>query len=333
MTSKNRSKLLTVFLYLFAALFMIVLYVILHEGGHALVILFSGASLTDFSISLLDIGAHVSYSGELTPIQTVLMNIAGVGLPFLLWLVFMLLVPRRANRVVELFKAASSLAVLNVFLVWIVFPFLYMQGIAPSDDATNFLQNSGLPPLLVAAGALGIYVCGWFFFRSKTLGFRAEVAYLRQPVEDQLSQSERRSLTIMGVVMAAALLTAFAANGFRFTTAQREFRSEPPAGYTLLRIVQLDQQAYESEVLASFTLTESRTIGFFLRVTNINTPYLDVRLIYPDGTYQTIIHGEAYTANLDTPHFSGKLLPGAYRLELTNQLSPGQVEIFTVGLP
>lgn len=88
-------------LFLAIMLFIVFMYTFLHEGGHALVAVLSGATLTTFSLSVIDLGAHVDYTGTLTPAQTVVNNLAGAGLPL---------------------------------LAWVVLPVLFLAGNAPSDD-------------------------------------------------------------------------------------------------------------------------------------------------------------------------------------------------------
>ena len=131
-------------LLLVMTLCVVFIYTFLHESGHALVGVLSGAEITTFSLGLWDLNPHVSLTGALTPTQRIVNNVAGVGLPLLVWLVWMLATPRRANLALQAVKLLSALVVLNTLLAWIVIPVLFWAGRAPSDDVTQFLTNSGV---------------------------------------------------------------------------------------------------------------------------------------------------------------------------------------------
>jgi hypothetical protein len=80
MIQARSEKFKKVFVILFVTLFTAFLYIVLHEGGHALVGILSGGNIETFNISLFN--ANVRISGEFTQIQKVWNNIAGVGCRF-----------------------------------------------------------------------------------------------------------------------------------------------------------------------------------------------------------------------------------------------------------
>ena len=159
---KNHSatlKLITLALFVF--LFVFFLYTFLHEAGHALAGWLFGQSLTEFDVSFWDLSAHVGLTGaDLTLAQLAFQSAAGTLLPLLIWIVFISLVPRKSNFTMETMKLLSSMVVVNTLLTWIFIPILFMLGKAPSDDVTNFLIYSQMPPY-AAVIYCPHFICRW----------------------------------------------------------------------------------------------------------------------------------------------------------------------------
>jgi hypothetical protein len=107
-----------IFLLLITLLASLFLYTFLHEAGHALVSVLVGGHIQVFSVNFWDLSAHVSAAGDFSRGQQIVSNLAGVGLPILVWLGFILAAPRRANLLLELVKLCASLMALNPLLVY-----------------------------------------------------------------------------------------------------------------------------------------------------------------------------------------------------------------------
>ena len=137
------------------------------------------------------------------------------GLPLLVWLVFILAVPKRTNFALESIKLAGTMMFLSTLLAWVVLPLVYMSGEFPADDVTDFLIHSGAAPLGVTVAALGAYAGGWLLFLRKIDGLRHEVEQLRDPQAEVFVPEVRATLWICLVIALAGLLITFAANGFR----------------------------------------------------------------------------------------------------------------------
>ncbi len=320
-----------ILLFLFVILFVVFTYTFLHEGGHALVGVLSGGKITAFSLNFLDLSAHVGLEANFTSGELIANNLAGVSLPLAAWLIFFLLVPRRANLALESLKVFSSLVFLNTLLVWIVFPFLYMAGIAPSDDSTNFLNNSGVFPPLVALVAILLYAGGWALFRARMGGFSAIIRIFQRREDAAWTPAiGRTALSLAGIFIVCGAL-AFAANGFRLIAAPVN-PFQPPLGYTLRVSIDLSAGEHSGEPVYIFNLTRPTKVGIFLLVEGIDTDYIDLVLTGPDQYSRVIVHGEQYTASQDAPRFEATLGPGQYQLVLTSKLSPGLVSIYTFGL-
>lgn len=142
-----------IFLYLLASACVIVpLYILCHEGGHALVALLCGARITNFSI----IGAFVSSEGgNYNVVTRGLLHSAGMLMPVLISIIYMSFYKR--EKASAFYRLCSFLFVMGFSMpvaVWILVPVLYLMGKAPvGDDVTQFLDATGMQPALLMAAA------------------------------------------------------------------------------------------------------------------------------------------------------------------------------------
>ena len=136
----------------------LVLYIILHEGGHALVAVLCGAEITSFSI----VSAFVGYEGGMfTDFSYAMVHVMGSLLPYILSVTYGIFYPPD-NKKGLLFKAFSfgfCVISYSTCLSWVFMPFIYLSGSAPQgEDVTKFLDASGLPPVIVSLSALLLIV-------------------------------------------------------------------------------------------------------------------------------------------------------------------------------
>ncbi len=149
-------------LYVFAsALLSIILYIILHEGGHMIVMLSAGATITDFSI----LTAHVSgVGGNYTNASDLWLQANGALLPVIVSFIYMLFYKKESRSMFyHIFSYMFCLIPVGSLFAWVIIPFVYMQGNAPAgDDVTKFLYNftHDYHPLLVSAVAVLIIAVG-----------------------------------------------------------------------------------------------------------------------------------------------------------------------------
>ena len=149
-------------LYVFAsALLAIFLYIILHEGGHMIVMLSAGATITDFSI----LTAHVSgVGGNYTNVSDLWLHANGALLPVIMSFVYMLFYKKESRSMFyHIFSYMFCLIPVGSLFAWVIIPFVYMQGNAPAgDDVTKFLYNftHDYHPLFVSGAAMLIIVVG-----------------------------------------------------------------------------------------------------------------------------------------------------------------------------
>jgi hypothetical protein len=319
------NKLILIALVLYVVLFVFFVYTVLHEAGHALVGLLFGQTLTTFNVNFWNFDAHVGMIGSLSQAQRALQSIAGAGLPLLVWFLFIALVPRKASFSVEALKLVASMAVINTLLAWIIIPILYLFGQAPSDDVTNFLRYSQLPPLLLFAGASGLYLLSWLAFLVKINGLRNQFLLFNQ-TGPGLIAGARTALPVMtGLMLFFAALTVMA-NGWADRNPANRFI--PPQDFQPVAQIDLSAREYSAETLAQFTLDKADYVGVFVVIRNIDTRFFDLSIRGPNGFNKIILHGEGYRANQDGGLWEKDLPPGEYMLVLTSRQNPGTVSVY-----
>src|SRR6056297_1019490 len=101
---------------------ILIFYIILHEGGHLLMAFLFGGEITYFNINLIN--ARISYNGNFTIFQYSIIDLAGFGLPFLIWYVFISLIPLKVNNlIIKNIKVYSGI-VISTIIPWIIIPIL-----------------------------------------------------------------------------------------------------------------------------------------------------------------------------------------------------------------
>lgn len=146
---------------LLVALIVLLLYIVLHEGGHLIVMLSAGATITEFSI----LTAHVSgIGGNYTNVSDLWLHANGALLPVIVSFAYMLFYKKKSKSMFyHFFSYMVCLMSICSSLAWVVIPFLYMQGNAPEgDDVTKFLYNfsTNYHPLLICIVAALIIAVG-----------------------------------------------------------------------------------------------------------------------------------------------------------------------------
>jgi hypothetical protein len=319
------------FIMLTLALVILILYTFLHEFGHALPGLIFGGNIRSFNINFLTLGAHVGIDGDFTLWQRLAINLCGPLLPFMVWVGFMMVVPRKANPAVEFLKFGTSIGVVNTLLPWIIFPFLHMAGIALNDDSTTFLQLSGVYPPLAAFGALILYIFGWWLFMRKIDGIKNTIKTFRSSGKEWSQPSVKRTGAISAALGALALFSAFAMNGFSFSTVY----SLPlaPQGFTLRDTIDLSKEDLFQAPILTFSIEQPETLTIFLARANGYVEQFEARLIGPEGYDRSFLRSGYAVITSDSASFKDTLEPGVYNLLITSINASGNVAIYTEGLP
>lgn len=150
----------TMRLMLPSVLICILLYIALHEFGHAIVLWSVGAEITEFSI----LSARVSYIGGCwTDVSDKWMHLNGTLFPLVVSVVYAMLYKKEyANRFYRVMSGIFVLMPISSLLAWVIVPILYMFGQAPqSDDVYKFLYSFSFdyPPYLVSICAVSAMCC------------------------------------------------------------------------------------------------------------------------------------------------------------------------------
>ena len=308
-------------LLIFTLSFVLVVYTLTHEAGHAAVGMLFGQTLTSLRVNFLNLNAHVGLAGDLTPAQRAWQSIAGAGLPLAIWLIFISGAPRRSSLLVEMLKCIASIAVLSTLLAWMILPVLYRFEQAPAGDVSNFLVVSKVEPLLLSFCALVLYIAGWSWFFHKIQGVRSEIALFSTANRDIASAGLRLPLSVMVSLLVTSSLLLIVLGATLNPLA-------PPQDFRAVARLDLSARAYSAESLTQFSLANPATVELYLTVQKIDTTYFDLRLIGPEGFNAVILHGEDYTTVQDLVTWRQNLKPGDYRLVVTSAATPGIVSIY-----
>lgn len=141
-----------------AVLLVIPIYIFLHEFGHMLVMLACGDKILSFGILSASVAGA---GGTFTPVTQSLLDIAGMALPLLVSLVYLLFFFRSGGRGVffRFFSALLILAPMFSLLAWVMVPVAYLSGHTTGpDDVIHFLNHSSFHPILLMILSLGAFV-------------------------------------------------------------------------------------------------------------------------------------------------------------------------------
>ncbi len=307
---------------LLIALAVALVYTTLHEAGHALAGLAFGGRISEFDVNFFNLGAHVNIDGGFNRSQNAVINVSGAALPLLVWLVLILVLPKNDSPLVQWTKFITSAGTLCSLLAWVIIPFLYLKNTAPiGDDATKFIANSGLPPLVVAFCALILFAGGWLLF---ALRFAGMPTVLRVLFIGDGTPVKAWRWVLTGLVVVAALVGV----GLLVTSTQGSDSAQPPKGYNLAATVDLSGRDVQAETIARFSLAEAGDAAIFLRITGIHIRYIDVRLVPSQGDPLLLLQHEDFSSQASVSQVRVRLPSGDYKIALTSLKSPGILKVY-----
>lgn len=318
------------FLILYIALAMILIYTFLHEGGHALLVLAFGGTLTGFEIAPWN--AHISAFGNFTPLENSLRAVAGMALPVMVWAAFMRLAPRKGSPMLQLIKFYSG-CLLFTLVPWVIISILHPLGLAPAgDDATAFLDFSGLNGFFTAPLFLALFLAAFWYYLEQMGGWAGVRSTLITNVTAvNLTNSRTPAIGLSSLLVVIFAVTTTLQTGL---APKQVSNFRPPVGYQRISTVMLSDRDYQNETVASFSIEQECETGVYLWVKDINTTFFDVTLIGPEGKQFPMLHAEGYKSTYDSAKIETNMGPGEYRLVMTGSQSRSLGEVsFYLKLP
>ncbi|MDE6625972.1 MAG: hypothetical protein K2K56_06350 [Lachnospiraceae bacterium] len=146
----------------------IVMYIIIHESGHALVAALCGANNVKISI----LSSITWYTGgSFTAITEALFNVAGIVLPVCVsWISMFFYSKRCKNLVYYMAYVCFYIITTASVLAWVFLPVYSMFAPSPeNDDVTKFLNISGISPVIVSLTAVIVILFSIFIAVRKQL--------------------------------------------------------------------------------------------------------------------------------------------------------------------
>lgn len=297
------------------------MYVLLHEGGHAIAGMAFGGTLTSLEVAFWDFGAHVGFRESFSGWRRSLISVAGTAMPLLAWLAFILVMPRRTGAVAGWLKLVASAGTLNTLLPWIVIPLAGRRP--PGDDVTHFLENAGLVPWSVAAVVSIAYVSGWILFLLRIPGVRPFISSLAQ---SPVGGGERRWM----VAITAVALASVAVGAGMSARAER-WIPDVPAELEQVVTVSLGERARTVEAIHALTVREAGEVRVFALLKDVDEGPLSLELHGPGGFVHTLFRGNnefrAGRATVDSGYLM--LAPGEYRVVLSSPKGHGTVSVWS----
>lgn len=210
-----KPKLKTIICVLLFVPVYLLLYTVLHEGGHALVILAYGGIIDNFDV--LGLNAHVRFHGAVfSALGAALNHAAGVLLPIIIGAIAIILYkPKVKFAGYHICYFMGSVSLVGSMLVWVAFPAISLFTPPPqAEDATKFLNATGFHPLLVSLGALLLAGTFIFFLYKKGLLGKAKEAFIFLRGSDYKSNHKGRLMIAALILLVGAVSVFFAVNNW-----------------------------------------------------------------------------------------------------------------------
>ena len=146
--------------------------VAVYEYGQAVGATLMGATVTSVQPFVFLGRPDCSYEGDLTGPQQAVITIAGLLACFAVGLLGLLLVPfKKLGPRASLFVSAFLAPLPGQALAWFIVPVFHALGRQWQHSAIDFVQQSGLPNVVVAAVGLGLTLLGLKVFLRRTQCF------------------------------------------------------------------------------------------------------------------------------------------------------------------
>ncbi len=305
---------------------VIFIYAFVHEGGHALLVLLLGGTVTEFEVNFLMHSPHISYAGINEPMQRAFISLGGPVLPLVLVLPLTILMRRTKNIVVQGTSLLFLGSLVPTLVLSVLISLAYGFGsVQPHEDVAKFLFYSGFNPFVVAGAFLILLVAVLIFLlrvgRIKDV-YLSTLRALRGP-EDKRSPLP----VVRGIVL--ALVLALGAVVI-WNIVERDTPVSQPLTYHTKVDVDLHTIKADLTLFHTFVVEEPTTFDFVYSLDT--TSEITLRLINLGGE-PFVFNNQGFTVmyqgsgTLNLARFAGfTLLAGDYALEV----SPGGLGSLTV---
>jgi len=143
---------------IFAAVTVIFLYALAHEGSHALAVLYYGGQITRFTVNFFSDSPSISYTGISDPAQLAVISLAGPVLPLALALPATHVVRRAKGLVLRSGALLFLIALLPTVLMSAAVALAAGMGSdLSSEDIAKFIVHSGINPFAAAVLFVGLF--------------------------------------------------------------------------------------------------------------------------------------------------------------------------------
>jgi hypothetical protein len=249
-----------------------------------------------------------------------------MGLPLVLWLLWMVLSPRQGSTPLEAMKLVTSGAILVTLLPWVVIPLAFRDSqTMVSEDISLFLVSSGMDAHLVAGMFFVVGLAVFILARARITDGAALRNLLLGAAED-IGWQEQRSFYIgCGSI---ALFVVLAGLLFGAPAGERDLTGGPPPGYQFVREFRLAGRDVTDMAVAHFSRNSPRRVNVFLELRDVSAEQIELRLTGPFDTEVPVMQASDYNQPYQTLEVSQELVYGQYRLVLNATQPYGRIKVY-----
>lgn len=145
----------------------ILIYTLVHEGGHAIAALLVGARITAFDVNFVTGSPHVAWEGFVKPAGRAFIAVSGPVFPVIVWLLSLSMLRWHKAVSVRLGLFVASIMMISSLLPQVIIPVLYMLGLElGGEDIVGFIIYSKLHPLVVSGVfSMLVAIMVWLVFK------------------------------------------------------------------------------------------------------------------------------------------------------------------------